>query len=142
MEWSPDVAKGTKRCGEEAIARNNQCRRLIGTGERYNFVIPLEGTEMTTQADSSSQSECVPTPESPPAQSWRKLPLLLIVVPPAVVVGVYLILQAYMKHLSSLDPTPNQGAMVVAFFVMVGTSILAAIVMLVGVILLLLPRGR
>lgn len=81
-------------------------------------------------------------PESPPVRSWRKLALSLIAIPPAVVVGVYFLLQAYMRHLSSLDSTPNQGAMLVAFFVMVGTSILAAIVMLVGVILLLIHRGR
>ena len=81
-------------------------------------------------------------PESVPIPPWRKLTLLLIVVPPAVVVGVYLLLQAYMKHLSSLDPTPNQGAMLVAFLVMVGTSILAALVMLVGVVLSLVQRGR
>ncbi len=97
---------------------------------------------MSTQGDFTSGPEHVPVPESALPRSWGKLPLMLIGAPPVVVVGVYLFLRAYMQHLSSMDSTPNQGAMLITFFVMVGTSILAAIVMLIGVVLLLLHRGR
>ncbi len=74
------------------------------------------------------------------SEGQRKVGIVMIVVAIALPVATYLGAHMWMVDLSSRNPVPNQGAMLVAYLVLCASVLVALGVLSLGVVMLIRAR--